>query len=473
MRHHRFPNWRDAPPLQLHSGGDAPPGVRHNRGSALEPARAADAVHELRDLIGWLRQRLRGDHSVRACVLTVETAGPDSYLLLLGEAQASLSHDPPRVKARLDATELALIRAERGADFDPADLVNRIVEVRLRTSLRQRFGRGAGVQAKLMSLLSLGQIPLEAEIERERTLQRLRLEGACFGPDSWIEPEDTHHIALVVSEHGEARRDVEHVLQPLEAAGLLRIHRISASFEGAVAERSLAEALARVTSLHAEYGLSATLVCRGGGPVEAFRPLNAYAVAHAATADRLPNLIVGLGHAGTPRTALDAVAARSEPTPTAAAMLVRHLVERTGIRAERALAAFDAAIEEDLGAAGRIALTRATTAFDAALQDLITGADARLRQLDQAVEQTLLLGLSAATSRIARNEPDADPVEVGPLSKTEDDALLSAALALVIVTDTGCIVTSAGDLSAGLPLLLQFPDGAVPVRVEPFSFTAH
>ncbi len=141
----------------------------------------------------------------------------------------------------------------------------------------------------------------------------------------------------------------------LEAAGLLRLHRISASFEGAGAERSLAEALARVTSLHAEYGLSATLVCRGGGPVEAFRPLNSYAVARAATADRLPNLIVGVGHAGTPRTALDAVAARSEPTPTAAAMLVRHLVERTGLWAERALAAFDAAIEEDLGAAGRIA----------------------------------------------------------------------------------------------------------------------
>ncbi|WP_449409284.1 exodeoxyribonuclease VII large subunit [Methylobacterium komagatae] len=430
-------------------------------------------MQELRDLIGWLRQRLRGEHSVRACILTVEAAGPDSYLLLLGEAQASLSHDPPRVKARLDAAELALIRAERGADFDPADLVNRVVEVRLRTSLRQRFGRGAGVQAKLMSLLSLGQIPLEAELERERTLQRLRLEGARFGPYSWVDSEDLHHIALVVSEHGEARRDVEHVLQPLEAAGLLRIHRISASFEGAGAERSLAEALARVTSLHAEHGLSATLVCRGGGPVEAFRPLNAYAVAHAATADRLPNLIVGLGHAGTPRTALDAVAARSEPTPTAAAMLVRHLVERTGIRAERALAALDAAIEEDLGAAGRIVLARATTAFDAALQDLVTGAEARLRQLDRAVEQTLMLGLSVAVGGIARKEPGANSVEVGPPGDTDDDALLSEALVLVIATDTGCLVTSAQDLSAGLPLLLQFPDGAVPVRVEPLSSTTH
>ncbi|GJE69274.1 exodeoxyribonuclease VII large subunit [Methylorubrum podarium] len=430
-------------------------------------------MHELRDMIGWLRQRLRGEHTVRACVLTVEAAGPDSHLLLLGEAQASLSHDPPRLKVRLDAPELAQIRAERGVDFDPADLVNCTIEVQLRTGLRQRFGRGAGVQAKLMALLSLGQIPIEVELERERTLQRLRLEGARFGPDSWIEPEDPQHIALVVSEHGEARRDVEHVLQPLEAARLIRLHRVCAAFEGAGAERSLAEALARVTNLHAEHGLSATLVCRGGGPIEAFRPLNSYAVARAATADRLPNLIVGLGHAGTPRTALDAVAARSEPTPTAAAMLVRHLVERTGIRAERALAAFDAAIEEDLGAAGRIALARATTAFDAALQDLVTGAEARLRQLDRAIERSLLLGLSAATGGMARREPDADPVQANPLSDTEDDVLLSKAPALVIATDTGFIVTSAQDLSAGLPLLLQFPDGAVPVRVEPLSSTTH
>nr|WP_301301459.1 exodeoxyribonuclease VII large subunit [Methylorubrum extorquens] len=473
MRHHRFPALRDTPPHQPHPAGDAPPGARHDRGSAVEPARAADDVHELRDLIGWLRQRLRGEHSVRACVLTVEAVGPDSHLLMLGEAQASLSHDPPRLKVRLDAPELAQIRAERSVDFDPADLVNRTIEVQLRTGLRQRFGRGAGVQAKFMALLSLGQIPLEAELERERTLQRLRLEGARFGSDNWVEPEDLHHIALVVSEHGEARRDVEHVLQPLEAAGLIQVHRVWVSFEGAGAERSLTAALARVTSLHAEYGLSATLVCRGGGPIEAFRPLNSYAVARAATADRLPNLIVGVGHAGTPRTAVDVVAARSEPTPTAAAMLVRHLVERTGLRAERALAAFDAAIEEYLGAAGRIALARATTAFDAVLQDLVTGAEARLRQLDRAVEQSLLLGLSAAVGGIARKEPDADPVEVDSPDDTEDDAALSEALALVITTDTGCIVTRAQDLSAGLPLLLQFPDGAVPVRVEPFTSSAH
>ncbi len=291
-------------------------------------------------------------------MLNLEPNGQDGHLLLLGEAETRLTNDPPRLKARLDATELAQIRTEHGPDFDPARLVNRTVTLTLRTSLRQRFGRGAGVQAKVMGLLCVGQVPLEADLDRERTLQRLRLEGRRFGPETWREPEDPHHIALVVSEHGEVRRDVEHVLQPLEEAGLIRITGSGRSSRGG-AEHSLAEAFARVAGLQREHGLSATLVCRGGGPVEAFRPLNAFGTANAAASSEVPNLITGLGHAGTPRTALDTVAARSEPTPTAAAMLVRQLVERTGTRAERALAGLDAAIEAELEAAGRIVLARA------------------------------------------------------------------------------------------------------------------
>ncbi|WP_321182805.1 exodeoxyribonuclease VII large subunit [Methylorubrum thiocyanatum] len=440
---------------------------------------ANDAVHadaavvgELRDLIGWLRQRLRGEHTVRASVLTAEPNGPDSYLILLGEAEARLTNDPPRLKARLDAAELAQIRAEHGSDFDPAGLVNRTVTLSLRTSLRQRFGRGAGVQAKVMALLSVSQVPLEADLDRERTLQRLRLEGRRFGPETWSEPEDPYQIALVVSEHGEVRRDVEHVLQPLEEAGLIRIHRVWAIFEGAGAERSLAEAFARVAGLQREHSLSATLVCRGGGPVEAFRPLNAFGTANAAAHPEVPNLITGLGHAGSPCTALDVVAARSEPTPTAAAMRVRQLVERTGARAERALADLDAAIEAELKAAGRIILARASATFDQTLRDLADLADDRLSQLGQAVEQSLLANLATATGVNAKSASGANTAGTDPLDQaalldeTGEDVLLSDALTLVIAAGTGRVVTMAEQARAAAELLLHFPDGVVPARVE-------
>ena len=467
MRHHNFFNLSGGP--RLHSARSSvathPPG----RPDDTNGPRRADGNCELRDLIGWMRQRLRGEHTVRACVLTVEPLGSDGTLLLLGEADASGSADPPRLKVRVTAAELAAFRGTTGEDLDPAALVNRIVTVTLQTSLRQRYGRGAGVQARVTALLAVGAVPLDGELERERTLQRLRREGRRFGLGTWAEPEDPRHIALIVSEFGEARRDVEHVLRPFEESGVIHIHRVWATFEGPGAERALGEAFGHVRDLHRELGLSATLVCRGGGPVEGFQALNAYATARAAA--EVPNLIAGLGHAGTPHTALDAVAARSEPTPTAAAMLVRQLVEATGVRAERALAAYEAALAEDLEAAGRIALSRATQAFDRSLRDVAESADRQLRQLDRAVEHSLLAGLAAATGVPAGIAANAAPVEALDFGNGDHDAdrAVEAGWALVTAADTGNVIAQYGDLRSGMPLFLHFRDGTIFVQVVPTS----
>ena len=471
MRHHTFSNLTGGPPLRPTRSDNAhrPPG----RPDDADGPRRADGTCELRDLIGWLRQRLRGEHTVRACVLTVEPLGSDGTLLLLGEADASGSADPPRLKVRLAAADLAAFRATTKYYLDPAALVNRTIVVRLQTSLRQRYGRGAGVQARVTALLSVGAVPIDGELERERTLQRLRLEGRRFGPGTWSEPEDPRHIALIVAEFGDARRDVEHVLRPFEESGLIHIHRVWATFEGPGAERALGVAFAHVRDLHRDHGLSATLVCRGGGPVEGFQALNAYATARAAA--EVPNLVAGLGHAGTPLTALDAVAARSEPTPTAAAMLVRRLVEATGVQAERALAAYDAALADDLEAAGRIALSRATQAFDQSLRDVAELADRRLRQLDWAVEQSLLASLAAATGAAtevaAGTEPHAAPVEVLECGNGDgaEDPTVEAGWALVTAADTGLVIGSYDELKSGMPLFLHFRDGTIFVQVVPTS----
>jgi exodeoxyribonuclease VII large subunit len=415
-------------------------------------------------------------------VLTVEPVGPGSYLLLLGEADPGGSSEPPRLKVRLEAADLAAHRSAVGDDVDPATLVNRVIQVRLSTSMRQRYGRGAGVQARVTAVLSIGAVPLAGEIERERTVQLLRLGGRRFGPKTWAEPEDPRHIALIAAEFGDARRDVEHVLRPLEEIGLVHIHRIWAPFEGPGAEQALVAAFARAGELHRDHGLSATLVCRGGGPVEGFRVLNAYATASAAAAAELPNLIVGLDHAGTPSTALDMVAARSEPTPTAAAMLVRQLVEATGIRAERALAAFDAALAEDLEAAGRIALAWAAQGFDAGLRDLADLAERRLRQLDRTVERSLLAGLAvaadAATGAVAGVaaviEPVAAPVQALPFGDRDDDGgpPVEAGWALVTAAESGLVIARYDELTSDMPLFLHFRDGTIFVRVVP-TFVAY
>ncbi len=437
-----------------------------------EPDRPAEEIRELRDLLGWLRQRLRGEHTVRASVLTVEPLGSDGSLLLLGEADPSSSLEPPRLKVRLAAADLAAFRDAIGEALDPVALVNRRIVVRLQTSLRQRYGRGAGVQARVTAVISIDTVSIDGEIERERTLQRLRREGRRFGPGTWEEPEDPRHIALIAAEFGDALRDVEHVLRPLEDSGLIRLHRIYAKFEGPSAERSLGEAFARAGELHREHGLSATLVCRGGGPVEGFQALNAYATVRAAT--EAPNVIAGLGHAGTPLTALDAVAARSEPTPTAAAMLVRQLLEVTGVRAERALMAYDAALAEDLEAAGRIALAWASQGFDQGLRDLADLAERRLRQLDRGVERSLLTDLAAAsgmaTGATIEIEPHAAPVEVLDFGDGDDPAW-EPGWALVTSADTGLVIERYDELTSNMPLFLHFRDGTIFVRIIPTFVT--
>ncbi|MCJ2136993.1 exonuclease VII large subunit [Methylobacterium sp. J-026] len=475
MRHHLFPGTiAYASPghrrLSAPITADPPPGPP-------QPDKPVDRlpILELRDLVGWLRQRLAGEHTVRACVIAVEPAGNGSCLLMLGEADAVLTAEPPRLTARLNPSELAVIREQRGAAFDPASLADSIVVLTLRTGIRHRFGKGLGVQAKVVALEGVEETARSAALSRDRALAFLRSSGLRFGPQTWDASEDPCEIAVIASEHGEARRDVAHQLQALEQMGLLRVHWLWATFEGTGAQASLVAALERAAQLHAARGLSATVLVRGGGCSFAFHILNTLDVARAATAERIPNLIVGLGHAGTVRTALDEVAARSEPTPTAAARLVRDLVEQTGARAERALASLDDAIAHDLLEAGRIALARATKAFEAALQDLAAEAHARLRHLDREVEHALLGALAAATTitaahGIAPLQAVAEPT----ILAADQDPDLEASLALVIDAETGTVITGAGRAPAGSRLLLQFTDGLMPVRVEPHSHpTAH
>lgn len=470
MRHHRFYS-RSEPParsLPKHIEGAPGAGRTPSPGTSSQPR---PSVVEMGDFVGWLRQRLHGEHTVRACVLGIESGGGDSVLLVLSEADPTGTADPPRIKARLNPAERSAIATERGGSFDPAALINRTVEIQLRTSLRQRFGRGAGVQAKIVGLMSVGDVSIDIVLQREAVLQRLRLDGVPFGPNTWQVPEDPYHVGLIVSEHGDARRDVETSLKALEAAGLLRIHRIWAVFEGPSAERSLVAALTEAEALHAEHGLSATLICRGGGPVSAFGPLNSWALADRAR--RIPNLVCGLGHAATPRTALDEVASLSVATPTAAAVLIRDLLHNTAVRASCVLASLDDAVRDDIEKAGRVALARATAGFEGAVRLCLTEAETRLGLVGQAIECSLLSAIAGLT--IAKADGGAHAHDHGALPglPASDVVPEENGVALVIETGTGLVLTSAARARQASHLMLQFLDGVVTVQVTPQSPTAH
>ena len=440
------------------------------------PAATYATTIPLQHLLASLRQQMKGDHVVHASVLSVEATTRDGFVLLLGEAEPASRSEPPRLEAHLSEDQRAVIEAELRRPFDPLLLVNRKAEVRLRTSLKQRFGRGATIQAKIIGLCAISEFPIELEIQREEVLRQLRSDGVRSGLATWREPEELYHVAVIASEVGDALRDVHHVLKPLETSGLIVMHRVKASFEGPSAERSLVAAMAEAEALHAEHGLSATLVVRGGGPASSFSPLNAWATA--AAARRLPNLIVGVGHASTPRTVLDDVAGRSVPTPTAAAMLIRDLVRGTALRAEQTLAALEKAIHEDIEQEARKALARVMAGFDEAARICVSNAEQQLLKLGLTVERSLLASIASRSEVVVAIEMTAGSMggDERPLDIDEaQDPLTEAVLAMVIEAETGLVMRSAADACRANRLILQFFDGLVGVGVckQPTPNTTH
>ncbi|KQP40332.1 exodeoxyribonuclease VII large subunit [Methylobacterium sp. Leaf106] len=471
MRYRKIPGWRAAlpaapPPRPFIEDGGSQPLTREL------PAATEATTIPLQHLLASLRQQMKGDHVVHASVLSVEATTRDGFVLLLGEAEPASRSEPPRLEAHLSEDQRAIIEAELGRAFDPFLLANRRIEVGLRTSLKQRFSRGATVQAKVIGLTAISEFPIELEIQREEVLRLLRIGGVRFGPSTWKEPEEPYHVAVIASEVGDALRDVEYVLKPFETLGLLLIHRIKGTFEGPSAERSLIEAMAKAEALHAEHGLSATLVVRGGGPASSFSPLNAWATA--AAARRLPNLVVGVGHAATPRTVLDDVAGRSVPTPTAAAMLIRDLVRGTALRAEQALAALERAIHEDIEQEARRALARVMAAYEDAVRLCVANAEQQLLKLGLTVERSLLASIASHSEVLVATEMTA----VGDDEHAADphdaqDPLVEGGLAMVIEAETGFVMTTAADARLASRLILQFSDGLMGVWNHPKSITTH
>lgn len=449
MRHHLFHAYAPRP-REIISPAAAPPGRPPPR---AEAAGGEERVDELRDLFAFLRAATRLERVVRASVVGMEPGERGDAFLMLGERHATAG-DPLRLKVRL----------RPGGSASAEALLNRDVVVRIRTGLRYGFGRGPRIQADVIEVLDVAEEPITAILRRDETLRQIRAEGLPHGPATWCEPQDLRRVVLIASERGEALSDVQRVLSPFEKAGALDITFVPAIFEGPSAERSLIEAFAQAEAACAVYDAqSIALVVRGGGPPAAFAPLDAPVVACAAM--RLTNLVTGLGHAATPETALDAIAARSVATPTAAAVLVRDLLEASATRAERAIGELDAAIEERIEVPARSLLARAGREFDAAVDLCLLEAESRLAEVGRGVEIGLM-GTVAALSPAAR-APRA-PVELDPVSPCADPvAPPEGRLMLFEATPDGpAFVNTAAALRPDARLTILLPDGTATVRVE-------
>ena len=418
-----------------------------------EPAKGQERMGELQDLFAALRGAVRLERVIRASVVDLEPGERGDVFLILGDLHATAG-DPLRLKARL----------RPGGAASAETLLNRDVTVRVSTGLRYGFGRGPRVQAEVIEVLDVAQEPITTVIRREETLREIRADRLPHGPTTWCEPQDLRHGVVIASEHGEALSDLRRVLAPFEKTGASGITFVPAIFEGPSAERSLIAALIQAEALCAgREAETVTVLVRGGGPQAAFAPLDALEVARAAV--RVPNLVVGVGHAATPETALDAIAARSVATPTAAAVLVRDLLEASADRAEAALAELDAAIEEHIEVPARAALARAAREFDGAIDLCLLEAEARLAEIGHRVE-TGLMGTIAALSPIGPAPTvGAEPGEASP--GPSPTVAPEPRLALFEETPDGpAFISTAAALRPDVRLTILLPDGAITVRIE-------
>lgn len=449
MRHHLFQ--AHGAPLRPREPPRLPP-------PPPEPVRGPERVDELQDLFASLRGAARLERVIDAAVVGLEHGDRGDAFLMLGERHPTSSGDPLRLKVRL----------RPGGPVAADALLNRDVRMRVRTALRYGFGRGPRIQADALEVLEIGEEPIAAQVRREEVLRQIRADRIPHGPTTWREPQDLRHIVLIASEHGEARRDVDQVLHRYVAAGALDVTFLPALFEGPAAERSLCEALERAAAVHASRAVDVTLIARGGGPVAAYAPLDAEGVVRAALA--VPNLVVGIGHAGTPQTAVDAVAARSEATPTAAAILVRDRLQACADQAEHALAELEAAITERVELPARAALARAAREFEEAVDLCLLEAEARLAEAGRGVEHGLMSAIAALSPDGRASGSGAPPAEgmpnPGPAAAAE-----GTVIALEQTPDGTCPITAAAGLRPDAILTLLLPDGAVIVRVEQVSIT--
>ncbi len=235
---------------------------------------------------------------------------------------------------------------------------------------------------------------------------------------------------LVLSPAGAAGLgDFRGELDRLQAAGVLELVYIEATFQGQAAEASLLRAFEQARAAHAEQAADALVIIRGGGASRDLAWLNTEALAREVANFPIP-VITGIGHARDD-TILDELAHLRTDTPSkAAALIVGSILER----AQETLEAY-----QTVRGLSRAALIQAED-----------GSQRLVERVGRAARSTL-------ESEAARLDATMRQV----LGLTPQRTL---ARGYALVRDAeGEVITRAAQVSAGQALELSFQDGEVGV----------
>jgi exodeoxyribonuclease VII large subunit len=296
---------------------------------------------------------------------------------------------------------------------------------------------------------------LHARFEQLR--DRLKAEGLFEAERKRPLPPFPRVLGVVTSPRAAALRDVLQVLR--RRYPLVRVLLAPTLVQGDQAPPQIVAALQALDALD---DVDLILLVRGGGSLEELWAFNDEKVARAIAACR-HSVISGVGHE-TDFTIADFVADLRAPTPSAAAELAvpdqSDLRQRLDVSVGRLLAM----VEQRLREAGQsLALQRRS------LQRLspLVRVDAHRQQVDDLTQRAT----RATTHRLALDRSGL----VGSrsrLASLSPLATLERGYSVVRRADTGVVVRSVGQVSAGDPLAIQVRDGEFDAVTGPPPGTA-
>ncbi len=156
------------------------------------------------------------------------------------------------------------------------------------------------------------------ELERRKTLERLRREGLLERNRSLPLPVSLQRIAVISAEDSKGYQDFISTLQGNPYGYSFHITLFSALLQGDLAAADIIRQLGKIASRSAAY--DAVCIVRGGGGASSLECFNEYSLAAEIARHPLP-LITGIGHMAN-RSVCDEVAHTARITPTDVASFI-------------------------------------------------------------------------------------------------------------------------------------------------------
>ncbi len=257
---------------------------------------------------------------VEATVIAAK-AGTYGHQLELVDPGSKTSRSPPQLRAFLAISDRKAIAAKLEMDFDPISLVGMTATLLIRPDFHPKYH----LQARIADLSqSLRQSLLTQAVEQIR--ERLRRENLYDRQRQLRAPVAVTRIAVIHPAGAAGWADISAVLARWQAAGIIAVRSIEASFEGPRVSTDLSAALAQAqrSDPSTTAVVDIVIMVRGGGDRAGLQALQNEAVARAICLCPIP-VITGLGHA-IDRSLLDEVAWMQADTPSKVLPILQSLI---------------------------------------------------------------------------------------------------------------------------------------------------